>query len=148
MGAVAAAVVVAVALAVASSNLSRFVEANRPRLEETLRAELGRTITTGPVALSFDTGPVCGCATSVPDDPFGGDLLRAERVTVRLLPARSALRWGASTSTPVVTPPATTAERRPGAAVSSGPTARRRRQRTTPGPLILCPAWCTTARSG
>jgi hypothetical protein len=91
MAAVAAVVVVAVALQVASTNLSRFVEANRPRLEAALRAELGRTVTTGPVELSLLHGPgVRVRDVRIADEPrFGGDVLRAEEVvvTVRLLPA-------------------------------------------------------------
>ena len=157
MGAVAAAVVVAVALAVASSNLSRFVDANRPRLEETLRAELGRTITMGPVDLSFRHGPgVRVRDVRVADDPrFGGDLLRAEDVvvTVRLLPALLGRYEVGSIhiGTPVVTlardeigwnvDPAPSAQSsRPAPADQPEPPAPRR------GPLIL--PWPCVVRDG
>src|SRR5262245_270054 len=91
MAAVVAAAVVALAVVgIASRNLSRFVAANRPRLETTLRAQLGRPVTTGPVELSLLGPGVRVRDVRVADDPrFGGEVLRAEHVivTVRLLPA-------------------------------------------------------------
>ncbi len=91
MAAAAAVGAAAVALAVATANLSRFVEANRPRLEAMLQTELGRAVTFGDVGLSVRYGPgVRVRDVAIADDArFGGDVVRADEVvvTVRLLPA-------------------------------------------------------------
>src|SRR5262245_42204911 len=77
------------ALALAGTNLGRFLDAQRERLVTAVRSEIGRHIELGDIGVSLRGGLGVRVAdVRVPDDPgwSDGDILRAAevRVAVRL----------------------------------------------------------------